>query len=38
MQDVLKVLRLTRHWIHYGILTHIALCILVGAAEGLMGR
>jgi len=38
MQDVLTVIRLTRHWIHYGILTHVALCIVVAAAEGLLGR
>ena len=38
MQDVLQVLRLTRHWIHYGILTHVSLCVLVGAVRGLLGR
>jgi hypothetical protein len=38
MQDVLLVLRFTRHWIHYGFLAHIAICTIVGAFEGLLGR
>jgi hypothetical protein len=38
MQDVLSVLRFTRHWIHYGILTHVSFCILVGAVKGLLER
>jgi hypothetical protein len=38
MQDVRLVIRFTRHWIHYGFLAHIAICIVVGAVEGVMGR
>ncbi len=37
-RDVHLVVRFTRHWIHYGFLTHIVVCILVAALEGLMGR
>jgi hypothetical protein len=38
MQDVFLVIRFTRHWIHYGFLAHIALCTVVAALEGLLGR
>jgi hypothetical protein len=38
MEDVKLVIRFTRHWIHYGFLTHITVCALVGAIEGLLGR
>ncbi len=38
MRDVNLVIRFTRHWIHYGLLSHIVLCTVVGAVEGLMGR
>jgi len=38
MEDVTLVLRLTRHWIHYGFLAHTVLCVLIAAVEGLMGR
>jgi hypothetical protein len=37
-EDVYLVIRFTRHWIHYGFLSHIAVCVLVAAAEGLLGR
>ncbi len=37
MQDVFLVIRMTRHWIHYGFLAHIALCTLIAALEGLLG-
>jgi hypothetical protein len=37
-RDVRLVLRFTRHWVHYGILGHSALCIVVGALRGLLGR
>ena len=33
MRDVYLVIRLTRYWIHYGFLTHIVVCTLVGAIE-----
>lgn len=38
MQDVRLVIRFTRHWIHYGFLAHTAICVVVGAVEGLLGR
>lgn len=38
MQDVFLIIRFTRHWIHYGFMTHISICIVVGAIEGLLGR
>ncbi len=38
MQDVHLVIRFTRHWIHYGFLSHIVLCTVVAAVEGLLGR
>jgi hypothetical protein len=38
MQNVYLILRFTRHWIHYGFLTHVGVCILIGALEGLLGR
>jgi hypothetical protein len=38
MQDFYLVIRFTRHWIHYGLLTHIAVCAIVGAVEGVFGR
>ena len=38
MQDVYLVIRFTRQWIHYGFLSHILVCTVVGAVEGLLGR
>jgi len=38
MQDVRLVILFTRHWIHYGVLAHTAICVVVGAVEGLLGR
>jgi hypothetical protein len=38
MQDLYLVLRLTRHWIHYGFIAHIVLCTVIAAVEGLLGR
>jgi hypothetical protein len=38
MRDVYLVIRFTRHWIHYGFLSHIVACTLVAAVEGLLGR
>jgi hypothetical protein len=38
MRDVILVVRFTRHWIHYGVMTHIAVCVLIAAVEGLLGR
>jgi hypothetical protein len=37
-RDVLQVVRFTRHWIHYGFLAHITVCIVIAALEGLMRR
>jgi hypothetical protein len=36
MEHVYLVLRFTRHWIHYGILAHIAICTVIAAVEGLL--
>jgi hypothetical protein len=36
--DVSRVCRYTRQWIHYGLFAHIAVCTLVGAVEGVFGR
>ncbi len=36
--DVTRVCRYTRQWIHYGLFAHIAICTLVGAVEGVFGR
>jgi hypothetical protein len=38
MRDVFLVIRFTRHWIHYGFLSHIVVCTLVGAIKGVLGR
>jgi hypothetical protein len=38
MSDVYLVLRYTRRWIQYGIFAHTALCAIVAAIEGVMGR
>lgn len=38
MQDVYTVIRLTRHWIHYGVLAHIAVCTVIAAVEGILGH
>ena len=38
MQDVYLVIRFTRHWIHYGFLAHMTVCITIAAIEGLLGR
>jgi hypothetical protein len=38
MQDVVLVIRYTRHWIHYGFIAHVAICTIIAAVEGLLGR
>jgi hypothetical protein len=38
MSDFNLVLRFTRNWIHYGFLTHIVVCTVIAAIEGLLGR
>jgi hypothetical protein len=38
MEDVRLIIRLTRHWIHYGFMAHITVCAVVGAIKGLMGQ
>jgi hypothetical protein len=38
MDDVKLVVRLTRHWIHYGFILHVTICSLIAAVEGLLGR
>jgi hypothetical protein len=37
LREVQLVVRFTRHWIHYGILSHVGICVLVAAVKGLMG-
>jgi hypothetical protein len=34
--DLGLVLRLTRHWIHYGFLLHTVACVLVAAVRGVL--
>jgi hypothetical protein len=38
MQDFYLIIRYTRHWIHYGFLAHIGVCVLIGAFKGVLGR
>jgi hypothetical protein len=38
MSDLYLVLRYTRRWIQYGIFAHTAICTVVGAIEGVLGR
>jgi hypothetical protein len=38
MQDVYLILRYTRHWIHYGFLAHIGVCVLIAAFKGVLSR
>ncbi len=38
MRDVYLVVRFTRNWIHYGFLAHIAVCTLIAAVEGVLGK
>jgi hypothetical protein len=38
MRDIYLVVRFTRHWIHYGFLTHIAICVTIAALKGVLGR
>ena len=37
-RDVAQIVRFTRHWIHYGFMAHIGLCVVVAAVEGLLGN
>jgi len=36
--DVTRVCRYTRQWIHYGLFAHILICTVIGAVEGVFGR
>ena len=38
IEELRLVIRFTRYWIHYGILTHIGICTCVAAVEGVLGR
>jgi len=38
MEDVRLIIRFTRHWIHYGFLAHILVCVVVAAVEGVLSR
>jgi hypothetical protein len=35
-EDLSLVLRFTRHWIHYGLLAHTGICVVVAAVKGLL--
>ena len=35
LDDVGVVMRFTRNWIHYGWVTHVVVCVLLAAAQGL---
>jgi hypothetical protein len=37
-RDLRLIARYTRHWIHYGLFAHIAVCTLIGDIEGVFGR
>jgi hypothetical protein len=38
MQNLYLVVRFTRNWIHYGFLTHIAICVGIAALKGVLGK
>jgi hypothetical protein len=38
MQEIYLIIRFTRQWIHYGFISHIAICTIVAAIEGVLGR
>ena len=38
MRDIYLVFRFTRHWIHYGFIAHVCICVFVAAIEGLLGN
>jgi len=38
IEDVFLIIRFTRHWIHYGFLAHIGVCVVVAAIEGAAGK
>jgi len=38
MEDLVLIIRFTRHWIHYGFLAHVIVCTLIAAVEGVLGR
>jgi hypothetical protein len=33
---LLETLRCTRNWIHYGVMAHVILCVVVAAARHLL--
>lgn len=37
-EDVWLIVRFTRHWIHYGFLAHITICVVVAAIKGILGQ
>jgi hypothetical protein len=37
IEDFYRVLRYTRHWIHYGTLAHIGMCVVIAAVKGMLG-
>jgi hypothetical protein len=37
-RDLHLVMRFTRHWIHYGFLAHVTLCVVIAAVKGVLGE
>ncbi len=35
--DFRLIMRFTRHWIHYGFLTHTTICVVIAAVKGVLG-
>lgn len=38
MSDLALVLRLTRKWLHYGLIGHMVICTVIAGIEGLLGK
>ena len=38
MRDVRLIIRFTRHWIHYGFMTHVSICAIIAAVKGVLSR
>lgn len=38
LDEFFLIIRFTRHWIHYGLLAHFGICVLVAGIEGMAGK
>ena len=38
MHDLYLVIRYTRNWIHYGMLSHVVICVVVAGIKGIFAR